>query len=231
MCVQEIDIRGHDWRHLPVFASNGGSIKDYFQKKGETLFDTLNYIKQKYELHRIIVWGPPPAQDNKNYNPTWPFVGNTATRNAMVHLFNSVVVQAVESSSNIAFATEFYSYIDPKTYLPSKYFSHDGVHYDTKFQPELHNLVNKVINGNLSFNIKDDTNWKIMENQEFQIISQEVDYKFSYDAWIQQPHAYNNVQKTLTLNEQVYNLVHIDTDAKNLELALVPVERFELPTY
>lgn len=133
--IGEIDIRAHAWRQYPrVMYSK--TINEYINELAGTLYSTLVRIVRKYRLNRCVLWGAPPAHDNKLYNADWPFSGSTGVRNRCVHLFNSEFQRLVlaNPTNGIGFATAYYAFVDSE-FNSTNNPSHDGVHYRDSYGP------------------------------------------------------------------------------------------------
>jgi len=133
--VGEIDIRAHAWRHYPrVMYSK--TINDYINDLAGLHYATLVRIQRKYRLNRCVLWGAPPAHDNKLYNQDWPFSGSTHVRNRCIHLFNSEFQRLVlaNPTNGVGFATAYYAHVNSDfNYVNDP--SHDGVHYRNRLGP------------------------------------------------------------------------------------------------
>lgn len=134
--IGEIDIRAHAWRQYPrVMYSK--TINQYINELAGTVYSTLVRIQRKYRLNRCVLWGAPPAHDNRLYNQDWPFSGSTAVRNRCVHLFNSEFQRLVMSNptNGVGFATAYYAFVD-RDFNSINDPSHDGVHYRNSYGPQ-----------------------------------------------------------------------------------------------
>jgi hypothetical protein len=134
--IGEIDIRAHAWRQYPrVMYSK--TINEYIKELAHTLYSTLVRIQRRHKLNRCVLWGAPPAHDNKLYNQDWPFSGSTSVRNRCVHLFNCEFQRLVlaNPTNGIGFATAYYAFVD-SDFNSINDPSHDGVHYRDAYGPE-----------------------------------------------------------------------------------------------
>jgi hypothetical protein len=132
VCAGEIDIRGHWWRHMPRQADE--PIADYIAARAGELYQAVEDLADRLGLERVVIWGPPPATDRTTYNPDWPFVGPTTTRNRLIDAYNHAMIE--RSTDRIAYATAFYDYVDRTTFETVNYTETDGVHYFPTLGPQ-----------------------------------------------------------------------------------------------
>lgn len=131
--IGEIDIRAHAWRQYPrVMYSK--TINDYIKELANSVYSTLVRIQRKYRLNRCVLWGAPPAHDNKLYNADWPFSGSTGVRNRCVHLFNCEFQRLIlaNPTNGVGFASAYYAFVDSE-FNSINDPSHDGVHYRNSY--------------------------------------------------------------------------------------------------
>jgi len=132
VCAGEIDIRGHWWRHMPRTPEQ--LPRDYIQARADELVEAVTRMADRYAVQRVVIWGPPPATDKTTYNPDWPFVGPTSTRNRLIDAYNHAMIE--RSTDRIAYATAFYDYVDLSTFITVNYTETDGVHYFPTLGPQ-----------------------------------------------------------------------------------------------
>jgi len=129
--VMEIDIRGHWWRHMPRHPEQ--SLADQTARRAEEFHQAVVRFADRYDLERVVIWGPPPATTQTTYNPDWPFVGPATTRNQLIDAYNHEMI--ARATNRIAYATAFYDYMDRDSWRPVGYTETDGVHYAPHLGP------------------------------------------------------------------------------------------------
>jgi hypothetical protein len=101
--------------------------RSYIRARAEELVKSAVDIADRYSIERVVIWGPPPATDKTTYNPDWPFVGPTTTRNRLIDAYNHEMIEL--TTARVGYATAFYDYVDLDTYATVNYTETDGVHY------------------------------------------------------------------------------------------------------
>lgn len=121
------DIRAHWWRRS--LRSGYRSISAYVQDQAQEFLAVTDRIRDRYQLARLIILGPPVCADHI-WDGHYPYSGSVATRNRMVDLWNQAVVNQIRAYPSLSFCTAFYHYLDLDTWRAhSSVMDDDGVHY------------------------------------------------------------------------------------------------------
>lgn len=133
--VGEVDIRGHFWRHYPRH-HHRTTVSEFVYSRAGQLWQCLEELQQQYQWGRVVLWGPPPATANTNYDPGWPFSGAVATRNMLINQWNHCCREFAEKSSSMAYATAYYDHIDSLRHQAVNHAPSDGVHWQDSVSEE-----------------------------------------------------------------------------------------------
>lgn len=183
LCVNEIDIRGHYWRHIP---RSNQSVKDQVANQAQLLFSRLEEVLAQYSLNSILLWGVPPACNRTLNNHQWPFVGSVETRNRLIHIFNRSFCKLLKPNSRIKFATAFYKYLDSKSWLTVNHRPTDGVHWDVSQRDLFYSeLVQPLLGDSDSAYLIFDQDLFSLLPVDFTIKSEAVNQSNClYDSWV-----------------------------------------------
>lgn len=179
ICINEIDIRVHYWRHLP---RSELTILQYIHELAHKLYSRLVYIHDHYGLRRCLLWGAPPASPNAGYNADWPFCGPHTLRNRLIHLFNRAFIDLVVSSgsSAVSFETAYYKYVS-SDFTTKDFASNDGVHYQAQIRDQLWSLIiDQLANPNHSHYPLD----QYSHDFQYQVESFDCGHRITHDAWL-----------------------------------------------
>lgn len=178
LCVNEIDIRVHYWRHLP---RSGQSCDHYVKDLAQQLFASISEVVIKYKLAQCLLWGAPPAQARSGYNRDWPYCGPTQVRNKLIHLFNYFFHGLVRTNpeSRVKFVTAFYDYVDLDFQSPN-FVSSDGVHYN---QDQADRLWDRIQLATLSQSMDLDFSQYPLQFEYYQAACADSQHT-QYDAWL-----------------------------------------------
>lgn len=132
LAINEIDIRGHYWRHLP--RTPEVSPADFVAARVDRVFTAIETVVNRYGFERAVLWGAPPATASTTYDADWPFVGGVPTRNRLINEFNRQFM--ARATSQVRYATGYYGFIDPHAYMPVNHMPTDGVHWDNSLTTE-----------------------------------------------------------------------------------------------
>jgi hypothetical protein len=179
LCTNEVDIRGHYWRHYP--RRPHVPLAEFVQVRVEWLHNFSQYLADAHSgIERVVFWAPPPATANTNHNIHWPFVGSVPTRNRIIHEFNRQFAQRV--TQQVGMATGFYEHIDPATYMPVDHMPTDGVHYDQSLADGFWTrLIEPALAGDNS--VKNNPTMQSM-SATFRMVAQDTTRSKLYDSWI-----------------------------------------------
>ena len=213
LCIGEVEIRAHWWKHIPEEHTNGNTFSSYIKECANRLYQAAKTTVDTHGFSSIVLWGAPPATNNTTYNPAWPFIGSVSTRNILAHLFNSAFLECVNqnpSETRIKFATGFYDYIDPLTYLPTFDIPSDGVHWSSPLRDFVWNTVEPMLNSkDLTY-----TNplFDQLATQSFEISSTTATPTWLYDTWIlgndlQNPQDH---PRKITVDGKDYHLIRLE---------------------
>ena len=209
--LNEVDIRGHYWRHIP----RSGDVQQYVRDRVHAFHNRLSNMLVEAKLSRIVLWGAPPAGLNITNNPHWPFVGSTATRNRIIDLFNREFAKLVKPGGPIVFCTGFYQYMNMDTHEPVGHIPSDGVHWaDSLAEQFWTDLVNPaLLTGEQP---------PIPPGPEYVIGQAEVSNLDQYDSWIRVESGQGYEGHTVEYFGQTWELVTQDRVPENRsELVLV----------
>jgi len=184
VCLGEVEIRAHWWKHITTEYANGNSIQNYIKVRVKSFYDSLKFTADLYNLEKIVLFGAPPAMNNTVYNPSWPFIGSTSTRNIMIHMFNCEFIKAITediAETRIGFATGFYHCIDQNTYEAVDNILSDGLHWSSELDNNLFSLVELVINEDGYFTVG--PAFEHMKDHEF-YLSHLTKSAGNYDTWV-----------------------------------------------
>lgn len=234
LAVNEVDIRVHYWKHMIESVAKGNTIEKYIKDLADKLYQSIKNIADKYDLSRIVLWGPPPIPHNqfKCEFDHWPFTGDLSTRNIMTHMFNCAFVEAIESDdteTRIGFATAYYHFMYSKDYIAEGGFSPDGTHYDGSFHNMFWGIIRSVIDNQKDVNLHLMFNY--LKNDKFTIDSRPASLSFRYHSWVlasdtKEPDAEH---RSVVINDKKYHFLKVPDKEKwpeidpYHELCLVPV--------
>ena len=180
----EIDIRAHYWRHIPRYNL---PPEQYVQSAALALYRAIGHAINLYELKSATLWASPPAAELRHgcYNEGYPFAGNIATRNRIIHLFNREFVGFLQPSGPIRFASAFYDYVDPVTYITHGHTPTDGIHYRSDQYPTFFkDLISPCIDGE-TVRVANPDLFAEMHKHQFGIDTQVVGRdQGNYDSWV-----------------------------------------------
>jgi hypothetical protein len=213
LCIGEVEIRAHWWKHIPADCATGKDVKSYIQDCAETLYKAIKITVDRNDFSSILLWGSPPATSRTDYNPAWPFIGSVSTRNILTHLFNCAVLECMnrDSSENrIKFATGFYDYIDPLTYLPTLDIPSDGVHWAPPLRDFIWNIVSNLLTGNNRTYLH--PLFDQIKSQSFKISRTESSPTWLYDTWIWGKDLHNPQEhdRKITIDGEEYHLLRLE---------------------
>jgi hypothetical protein len=182
--VGEVDIRGHYWRHIPRYNL---PPEQYVQSAALALYRAMGHAINLFGLKSATLWAPPPAAEPSldAYNEGYPFAGNIATRNRIIHLFNREFVGFLEPGGPIRFASAYYDYIDPDSYLTQGHTPTDGIHYRTDQYGRFFNeLIEPCVQGSATVSVSNHDLFSEMYRHQFGIHTQTVSRVGNYDTWV-----------------------------------------------
>lgn len=213
LCIGEVEIRAHWWKHIPEEHINGNAFTSYIQECADRLYQATKATVDKHGFSSILLWGAPPATGNTNYNSAWPFIGSVSTRNIMAHLFNSAFLNCIAqdpAETRIKFATGFYDYIDPETYLPTLNIPSDGVHWSAPLRDFIWNIVEPMLGSDrLTY-----TNplFEELKTQTFKISNTTASPTWLYDTWISSKNLQNpqDHKRKITVDGEDYHLIRLE---------------------
>jgi hypothetical protein len=205
----EIDVRAHFWKHIPRSYVNPLDITAYIQNIASKFYQKLVEVCEKYQLEKIVIWGAPVAGERADYNFEVPFVGSSQTRNILVHLWNKSLLEIIKDDPRISFATAYYNFINPDTYLtiqPNP--SHDGVHWHQQFGNTFwEQLISPALNES---SIVGD-NFDIIKDDQFEIVESTSNGMQKYDTWARTDQLYNDIDtRNILINNISYSWVRAD---------------------
>jgi len=213
LCIGEVEIRAHWWKHIPAEHVNGKDFKIYIKECAERLYRAIKITVDRYEFSSVLLWGAPPATGNTNYNPAWPFIGSVSTRNILTHLFNHAIIECLNqdpTEKRIKFATGFYDYIDPETFLPTFNIPSDGVHWSSPLRDFVWNIVNKLLTED--YQVYANPLFDQLKSQTFKISSTTASTTWLYDTWILSKNLQNpqDHDRKITVNGEDYHLIRLE---------------------
>jgi hypothetical protein len=205
----EIDVRAHFWKHIPRSYVDSSDIETYILNTALKFYQQLVLVCEKYQLEKIAIWGAPVAGERADYNFEVPFVGSSQTRNTLVHLWNKSLLKVINKDPRISFATAYYNFIDPDTYLtiqPNP--SHDGVHWHQQFGNIFwEQLISPALN---SSSVVGD-NFDIMKDDRFVIAESTSNGNQKYDTWARTDQLANDIDtRNILINNISYSWVRAD---------------------
>jgi hypothetical protein len=184
VCLGEIDIRAHYWRQLPRYNL---PPEQYVQSSALALYRAIGHAVNLYELNSATLWASPPAAEARQgaYNHTYPFAGDIATRNRIIHLFNREFVGFLEPQGPIRFASAFYDYVDSGTYTTLGHTPTDGIHYrGDQYGRFFSELIEPCIGGE-TVRVSNSENFTQMHKHQFGITSKLMTRdQGNYDTWV-----------------------------------------------
>lgn len=189
LCLSEIDIRAHFWRELPIFYSRGMTINEFIKIRVDLLIEELKYFSKTYAFDTVILWGAPPASlGSKEYNPDFPFVGCSKTRNVITNIFNaSFIARCTQlvGEPRIVFSSPFYDMVSDE-FATDTHFLPDGVHLDNQLHNSVWDRVTILLeNRDLIYSV--DSKFHKMKNAEVAFVEKDYtlnDKKARYNTWI-----------------------------------------------
>jgi hypothetical protein len=213
LCIGEVEIRAHWWKHIPFEYSKGTDCNFYIKECAEKLYQAIKTTVDRYGFSSIVLWGAPPATSRTDYNPVWPFIGSVSTRNILTHLFNSAILECINQDPNetrIKFATGFYDYIDPLTYLPTLDIPSDGVHWAPPLRDFIWNIVSTLLTGD--YRIYVHPLFDQLRTQSFKISSTIAKPTWLYDTWISGKDLQNPEEhsRKIAINNEEYYLLRLE---------------------
>lgn len=224
LCVNEVDIRAHYWKHLVEAVAQGDTVESYVQNLANKLYESIKSAIRKYNLEWAVLWGTPPASPNNLHHVEFPYMGSVTTRNIIIHMFNCAFNRAMKDDNecpNIGFATAFYEYINLQTYQAKSNFSLDGVHYADNLRPGLWEVIKPVLRGEMRTNIPH------FEEKKYGVVPQWTTSSRSYSSWVSEKYltSVNSNPRYVNFNDETYHLLTMNDDLPNeyYELGLCEV--------
>lgn len=211
LCINEIDIRGHYWRHLPR-SSDQITVRQFVQGHVDILYQRCLDILAEYSISRIMLWGVPPACNRTLNNHEWPFVGSVSVRNRLIHQFNSLFIDKIILSKNsaIRFSTAFYEYLDSILWEPVNHRPTDGVHWhSSKFSEFWSRYAEPCVLGQSLVELSH--GWDLfnkIKSQEFCLAKVPVtEPNKLYDSWVDLAVFQNQCLSQITVCDSTFTLV------------------------
>jgi hypothetical protein len=177
-----LDIRAHWWKHIP---ETGISPEAYIQKRVEDFYQSLKKTADLYGLEKIVIWGAPPAIQDVQFVPQYPYYGSAITRNIIKHIFSRSFNNCIHrdlDETRIGQATRFYEYIMPDYQATPDVPLGDKVHYSFDVKDLLWKTLDPVVFGDLK--IYTGNTFDQMQADRFEISSTIVDRTALYNTWI-----------------------------------------------
>lgn len=184
LCCNEVDMRGHYWRHLP---RSGKTTQQFVNELATVLYNRCCELADRYSLTRVVLWGAPPACSRTNNNHHWPFVGSVCTRNRLIEQFNREFIKIAVSSGRdtVGFSTAFYEFLDSDSWFAVNHRPTDGVHWDGTRFDDFHELIKPVLEGNQLVSIMNHTHYDQIGERTYRIARRErEEINILYDNWI-----------------------------------------------
>lgn len=219
----EIDIRAHYWRHIPRRYQSDQDIVSYVNGLCSRYYDKLKSIADHYGIDRVVIWGSPVAGEKALYNSKYPFVGSSATRNMLTHLWNREFYKISDTDKRFSMATAFYDYIKDDYSTDPSTPTDDGVHWRYECGPIFwQNYLVPALNQKGFFSNK---RFFDMIDDRMIMVEQDSQGQYLYDTWARTSNLSGMLDtKTVSINGMSYS--YVTADQRNnlprsyLELAL-----------
>jgi hypothetical protein len=149
LCLSEVDLRAHFWRDMPMLEARGLGFDDFLLERVDAFLDRVQALSAEVNLPDVILWGAPASQRaTHRHSEELPATGDSITRNALTHLFNSCLMRRiVQGGTALRFATPFYGMVDDDLQTDARWLR-DGVHLRFELKPHCLELLQPLRDGN-----------------------------------------------------------------------------------